>query len=348
MKKLIDYKTQGTITAFLGTDRKNAMVFPMHSMTMNYWRFLNSGLRGVLSNAIVRKDGSEFSLSNSTSNSNRFTFLGGEGDLLGLVLGNGTAPFSIQDIDLSGTIIEGTSTNRLNYLENIIDLNDSQLVFSRVVENNSGAPIEVTEIGLFGRNLIDPDSLENPYLFGRDILPEPFTIPDNESATFIGSLFVDFGTRNASRFFQNSVSETALETFFMEDGGTDLSLPHSISCVSSPTVISRGLVFGTGTDPEEYLSIDIGGKITNGSGIGELIYSDSEVSGLTITEKEISWTMKREVLNDSSEVVLIREAGVFSSIDNAPFLLFKTVFQSPIVIASGSSKECQLTFRYVL
>jgi hypothetical protein len=106
----------------------------------------------------------------------------------GVKVGAGDTPNSLLTYGLASPIIHGTASGQLLYgthtIESVINPSGNDLTFriTRVFTNNSGAPVTVKEIGISTKRQ-DGGGTARTFLFVRDILPSPTSVPDGATLT---------------------------------------------------------------------------------------------------------------------------------------------------------------------
>jgi hypothetical protein len=106
----------------------------------------------------------------------------------GIKVGGGDTPNSLTTYALDSPIVHGTGSGQLVYgahtIESVINPSGMDLTFriTRVFTNNSGASVTVKEIGITTKRR-DQTAAERTFLFVRDVLPSPTSIPDGATLT---------------------------------------------------------------------------------------------------------------------------------------------------------------------
>jgi len=106
----------------------------------------------------------------------------------GVKVGGGDTPNSLLTYALASPISHGTGLGQLVYgahtIESVINPSGGDLTFrvTRVFTNNSGASVTVKEIGITTKRY-DQTSTNRTFLFIRDVLPSPTSVPDGASLT---------------------------------------------------------------------------------------------------------------------------------------------------------------------
>jgi hypothetical protein len=106
----------------------------------------------------------------------------------GVKVGGGDAPNTLQTYALASQIIHGTSSGQLIYgahtIESVINPSGNDLTFrtTRAFTNNSGSSVTVKEIGIATKRK-DQGATARTFLFVRDVLPSPVSVPDSASLT---------------------------------------------------------------------------------------------------------------------------------------------------------------------
>jgi hypothetical protein len=106
----------------------------------------------------------------------------------GIKVGSGDTPNSLTTAALASPISHGTGSGQLIYgahtIESVINPSGNDLTFrvTRAFTNNSGAYVTVKEIGISTKRS-DRDNTARTFLFVRDVLPSPTSVPDSASLT---------------------------------------------------------------------------------------------------------------------------------------------------------------------
>ncbi|RLG80404.1 MAG: hypothetical protein DRO40_11225 [Thermoprotei archaeon] len=155
---------------------------PAHSWVKNFMNILRYGFANH-DVPCTKQDGSTVSI---TINASLGWFLrvtaGAGDDSHGLMVGNGSKAFEVDDYSLDSKIPHGSNANQLVYgettVENVVD-DGSKLYFRiiRTFSNNSGSSITVTEVGLAVAGA------DNKPLIARDVLDSPVTVPNGGTLT---------------------------------------------------------------------------------------------------------------------------------------------------------------------
>jgi hypothetical protein len=125
----------------------------------------------------------------------------GSYDGRGIVIGTGSAAFSIDDIDLDARITHGTGAGQMSFQGQPTptinyDANKNWVVtHERSFLNNSGASIAVTETGIMTYWNIFARTYE--YLLARDVLGTPVTVDDQVLFTVQYEIWKDFSAIDA-------------------------------------------------------------------------------------------------------------------------------------------------------
>jgi len=106
----------------------------------------------------------------------------------GVKVGGGDTPNALSTYALASPIIHGTSSGQLIYgahtIESVINPSGNDLTFriTRAFTNNSGSSVTVKEIGIATKRN-DQGGTARTFLFVRDVLPSPTSVPDSASLT---------------------------------------------------------------------------------------------------------------------------------------------------------------------
>jgi hypothetical protein len=106
----------------------------------------------------------------------------------GIKVGGGDTPNSLTTYVLASPISHGIASGQLVYgthtIESVINPSGNDLTFriTRVFTNNSGALVTVKEIGITTKRY-DQGGMGRTFLFVRDVLPSPTSVPDGATLT---------------------------------------------------------------------------------------------------------------------------------------------------------------------
>jgi hypothetical protein len=136
----------------------------------------------------------------------------------------------------------------------------------------------------------------------------------------------------------------------METGGTSQGIVlwgynTVIGGNAAAGVDSYGILIGSSDTAVAIGQYNLGSKIANGTGSGQMSYNASTVEALT---KDATWFFKviRTFTNSSGATVTIRELGLFIQVTlpTKQVMLARDVPPSPISVPAGST----LTMRYII
>lgn len=106
-------------------------------------------------------------------------------DEWGILVGSGANPESFEDYILQTKINDGTGAGQLSHVQSEghnVTWDAPNLTMKnelvRYFNNNSGASVDVNEVGLFPRGYIMGSSAPANYMFARDKLASTVTVPD--------------------------------------------------------------------------------------------------------------------------------------------------------------------------
>jgi len=165
---------------------KNGKIIHRHRQPARSWvkNFMKI-LRGALAYAnisVTKQDGSSYTIGSDTSIGSTLGATAGSGaDAGGIMVGNGSKAFDVEDYCLESKIPHGNEAGKLAYgevtVESLVD--DGQKLYFRVIRtftNNSGGDITVSEVGLATIHVAHP-------LIARDLLETPVTVPNGGTLT---------------------------------------------------------------------------------------------------------------------------------------------------------------------
>jgi len=165
--------------------------FKSKSFLLNYAKMMGA-IFGLRSDTFVLDDGTK---ATQYGYSDEWKFrcqmkTGAGIENIGIVIGRGTTPVSVEDYCLADKITHGTGVGQMNYGSCDVSAigytpNWSRVIVSRTFTNLSGASIDVNEIGsyLYTRSKVGGVDREVRFLCLRDVLPTTDTVPDGYTYT---------------------------------------------------------------------------------------------------------------------------------------------------------------------
>jgi hypothetical protein len=171
---------------------------------------------------------------------------------------------------------------------------------------------------------------------------------------FITMLKGEFATRYGSTTGNANVS-------VVDETGTARSYPYHIastqylyycqlSTLGDVGDVTQGIIVGTSDTPNTLATYALGGKITHGTGAGQLIYNAETVEDVTNPSgNDLQFRITRTFTNNSGSTITVKEVGLLakkieSSLSNTRFLIARDVLPSPVDVPDGAT----LTIRYVV
>ena len=118
----------------------------------------------------------------------------------GILVGSGNTAFSVEQYKLATDITHGTSVGNLSYAateahvftyDSTADAEKWETTLKRVFNNNSGASITVSEIGLIGKGRFFYTG-DAYYMTERSVLDPTVTVPDGAQLTVSYDISMDF------------------------------------------------------------------------------------------------------------------------------------------------------------
>lgn len=227
----------------------------------------------------------------------------------------------------------------INYSDTIIstpglDYNNKrgELVFSVVVTNNSGASMDIGELGLFAAAV--EETFDNrTVIIARDNIT-PATLGDGQTATFNyrirtnmaadGGFTENFIKLLATQFSQTidqTIDDVFASTFLStEETGKFMSIGPSGSGRVS-TILSGvegqyvGVQIGTGSTTPEFDDHNLETRVTHGEGSGQMIYHGTIVDNFAIVGSKASFDLTAIFENVSGGSIGVNEVGLYTAND---------------------------------
>lgn len=227
------------------------------------------------------------------------------------------------------------STPAINYTTKT-----GELTFSCQVTNNSGATIEIGEIGLFAE--IHDDPFDDRYsLIARDTVT-PFSlgtgISTNISYTIkttqlpSGGGFTDAFIKALAVQFEQSASQTFTDilgsTTAVDEGNGILMAVGPSGLGKVNTILNGvagylvGLQLGTGNTAPTFADTDLDARIEHGEGAGQLIHYGTIVDNFRFVGSTVRFDLTKIFENRSGGTIGINEVGLVTAMRTVSGALF--------------------------
>ena len=328
----------------------------MHSYTIN---FLHHWLRVATAEetaGLTEVNDTTFTMDDSYWNA-------GVGHVRGVVVGSGTTASDFNDTKLETVIDHGTSAGELEYGDQSETTNETDgeydVEVSRTFSNNSGGNVTVNEIGIYGSTNATASATTNMHMLLREVLGSGITIPDAGSMTvdithnyntdaasvISGSFAMMMAGRYGSSVNYNGVPNV--------EAGTIPNSGYRTTRVNAGVDEPRGIVVGTSASPfdkDPDTQPTLVAIIDNGSGSGELEWTNTSIDEPTSDAASGSFTLRKTFVNDSGGDITIAEVGLYGFINNDvdddtdTLMLTRSVLSSTITLSDGEGVEIVLTF----
>jgi hypothetical protein len=171
---------------------------------------------------------------------------------------------------------------------------------------------------------------------------------------FIVMLKGEFATRHGTTTGNANVS-------VVDETGTARTYPLHIATSYSPYYmnlstlgdagdVTQGIIVGTSDTPNTLTTYALGGKISHGSGSGQLVYGAETLEDVTNPSgNDLQFRITRTFTNNSGSTITVKEVGLLvkkydASISSKSFLVARDVLPSPVDVPDGAT----LTIRYVV
>jgi hypothetical protein len=134
-------------------------------------------------------NGNLINIALSSINELSYRVTGEEGNTRrGLNFGTSTTAFNVAQVDLQGKIPHGNGAGQLFYhptsnttIQENSTTNSCRFIYTRAVENRSGAPIDINEVGIYIDML---QSAPQSFMLDRKVLENTVTLQDTNIVTF--------------------------------------------------------------------------------------------------------------------------------------------------------------------
>jgi len=171
---------------------------------------------------------------------------------------------------------------------------------------------------------------------------------------FIQILKGEFATRHAAIYAGGNVSVA-------DESGTARSYPKAdatsnsyyymnLSTCGDTGDTSQGIIVGTSDTPNTLTTYALGGKISHGTGSGQLVYGAETVEDVTNPSgNDLQFRITRTFTNNSGSTITVKEVGLLvkkfdASGASRSWLIARDVLPSPVDVPDGAT----LTIRYVV
>jgi len=171
---------------------------------------------------------------------------------------------------------------------------------------------------------------------------------------FIVILKGEFATRHGSSIGNANVSvvdETGTaRTYPSQGGGTYNSYYLNLSTLGDAADVTQGIIVGTSDTPNTLTTYALGGKISHGTGSGQLLYGVETVEDVTNPSgNDLQFRITRTFTNNSGATVTVKEVGLLikkydATVTSRSFLAARDVLPSSVDVPDGAT----LTIRYVV
>lgn len=349
----------GKVTVELRTKSgiiKERQQFTMDSLVANFWKQfyqIASFEGGVTSYDLVRFNGGTSSISLTSTSTSMLRIATNTADSYkGIVAGSGNTPVELNDFNLDTLIEFGTGAGQLSYSEPTVSLDklNRSVMVGRVFANNSGASIDVREVGIGVNNSISDTT--NPILLARDVLPATITVADTEELSVSYEMFLANGNRNLMVVL-GQLTGDSYEYF--EISGTLITSGMHQGGMSSTSTGLKGIMLGTGNTAVSITDRNLAGRITLGTGAGQLTATTCVTTPFILDNVAgtIEFDLVRTFTNMTPDPIVVEEMGIFGSassttVDSALKLMDRVVLPSPVTFAPSQSRTAKWFFRYSL
>lgn len=322
---------------------------PVDSFIYQYWQILEGMVHGV--------DKTLTSLNGSSVNFNMGTHYemnGNAGAYTGIVVGTGTTPVAIDDNRLENIITHGTAAGQMTWgtCSRQIENSERDAHFTRTFTNNSGASINVGELGLAIWTATEDQ--DRATLILRDVLSPTISVADGESMIINYTFGWNVGNSNI-KAYSSWWSDNSDDVWHRFNGGTASFSADSFDRMRNLFDSGNdrdGLIVGTGTTPPAVDDWDLENLIPHGAGAGQLDYGPTGTGlALDVANNNVKWTWERVFNNNSGADITINEVGLVQSSQGSfsnriPMLFFRGVFGAPPTITAGTSRTVKVIFDY--
>lgn len=264
------------------------------------------------------------------------------------------------ELDYGDTLV---STPAINY-----SAKTGNLSFTCQITNNSGATMDLGEVGLFAE--IYDGSFDDRYsMIARDpITPVSLGTGDSMVVTYTikttqvsNGGFTDAFIKALAVQFNPALNQTFTD---ITGGSTSVGDNSGILLAISPSGIGKanttlsgvtgdliGLQVGTGNTAAAFNDTDLAARVEHGTGTGELIHYGSIVDNYDITGSVASFNITKLFENQSGATIGINEVGLVVAMSSSlgsltvPTLLVRYVLPAQVDIPNGQILKFVLGIR---
>jgi len=171
---------------------------------------------------------------------------------------------------------------------------------------------------------------------------------------FIVILKGEFATRHGAAYGQGNVSvvdETGTARGFPRAaGGQPFDYQMNLSTSGDAGDVSQGIIVGTSDTPNTLTTYALGGKISHGTGSGQLLYGVETLEDVTNPSgNDLQFRITRTFTNNSGSTITVKEVGLLvkkhdTSAASRSWLVARDVLPSAVDVPDGAT----LTIRYVV
>jgi hypothetical protein len=171
---------------------------------------------------------------------------------------------------------------------------------------------------------------------------------------FISILKGEFATRYGSAVGAGNTyvkDETGADRQYpLHDGTSTATYNKDLATNGDTGDVTQGIIIGTSDTPNTLTTYALGGKITHGTGSGQMLYQTTTVEEVTNPSgMDLQFRMTRTFTNNSGATITVKEVGLLAKkIDYLSsarsWLIARDVLPSPVDVPDGAT----LTIRYVV
>jgi hypothetical protein len=164
----------------------------------------------------------------------------------------------------------------------------------------------------------------------------------------------EFATRHAVAVGSGNVSvvdETGTARGYpVHTSATQPIYYFNLSTLADTGDVSQGIIVGTSDTSNNLTTYALGGKISHGTGSGQLVYGAESIEDVTNPSgNDLQFRITRTFTNNSGVTVTVKEVGLLikkwdTSLTSRSFLAARDVLPSAVDVPDGAT----LTIRYVV
>ncbi len=282
----------------------------------------------------------------------------------GIRVGTSNTAVDIAQYSLQGVIGQGTSAGQLTHAAMsisvpVLDGNSYRLTVSRTLTNNTLSDITILEAGVYGGSTTQ-------YMIIRDVLnyngdPINITLSAGQSVEVVYNLYFDLSEDWVNNIISgqiygafanvsNGVSTKDTDGDTVNTGAFTTGTPTPPYLLEGASASTYGILVGTGNTTVAITDYNVEGKISHGTGAGQLTHGAMSVYEVpTQYSQSVKYSVARTFTNNSAGQIIVKNMGVVTyglSSPNQRLLMLRKLTGN-IVVDNGEAFQIIQTFEIV-